>query len=413
MYIYLLTICSQWLPSPFDYVVTHSGIVVGLLLVCYAINFITKHYLLKGIYYFTKKTKTTWDDALFEAHVFDRLTHIAPALFVYLAIPFIYSDFAMILGVTRSICQAYMVLVSVLVLDSGLNVFELLLQRSYLGKKVSFRSYIQVIKLIFYFFATISILSTLLNKSPWVFLSGLGALTAVLMLVFKDTILGFAASIQLATNKMLMSGDWVEMPEFGADGDVIEVGLNSVKVQNWDKTITTIPTHKLVSHSFKNWRGMSESGGRRIKRSIALDMNTVTFCTDAMIKKCKKLHLLKDYVERKEKEVSTFNNDHHIDTTHPANGKRLTNLGMFRAYIKEYLKQHPKVHQNMTLLVRQLQPTEKGIPIELYLFSNDQNWVNYECLQADIFDHILAILPEFDLSVFQLATGLDFRAGFK
>ncbi|MCK4750520.1 MAG: mechanosensitive ion channel, partial [Bacteroidales bacterium] len=229
------------------------------------------------------------------------------------------------------------------------------------------------------------------------------------MLVFKDTILGFVASIQLSANHMVKQGDWIEMPSHNADGDVIDISLNTVKVRNWDKTITTVPTYALVSESFKNWKGMEESGGRRIKRSINIDMNTVKFIDKEMAEKLKKIHLLKDHIETRQEEIRKYNEENQIDGSVLVNGRRMTNLGTFRLYIEQYLKHHPKVHQELTMLIRHLQPTEAGLPIEIYVFSNDQAWANYEAIQADIFDHILAVIPEFGLRVFQDPTGGDFQ----
>ena len=240
-------------------------------------------------------------------------------------------------------------------------------------------------------------------------MTGLGAMAAVLILVFKDTILGFVASIQLSANKMVNVGDWISMPKYNADGTVIDISLNTVKVQNWDKTIATIPTYALVSESFNNWKGMEESGGRRIKRSINIDMKSVDFLNKDQIDKFRKYHVLKDYITSKEKEISDYNKSLKLDEDTITNGRKMTNLGTFRKYLENYLHNHPKIHQDMTFLVRHLQPTEKGLPIEIYVFSNDQAWANYESIQADIFDHILAIIPEFGLRVFQNPTGDDFQ----
>jgi miniconductance mechanosensitive channel len=234
-------------------------------------------------------------------------------------------------------------------------------------------------------------------------------LAAVLMLVFKDSILGFIAGIQLSANNMVRIGDWISMPGNNADGTIIEITLNTVKVKNWDQTISTIPIYSLVSDSFINWRGMEESGGRRIKRSISIDMKSVKFCTEKMLDKLKKIQLIIDYINDKQKEIKEFNKKHNVDESVSVNGRRLTNVGVFRKYVEEYLKQHPKIHNDMTFLVRQLQPTEKGLPVEIYVFSNDQKWANYEAIQSDIFDHILAIIPEFELKIFQNPTGDDFK----
>ncbi len=240
-------------------------------------------------------------------------------------------------------------------------------------------------------------------------LTGLGAMAAVLMLVFKDTILGFVASIQLSANQMVNVGDWISMPKYNADGDVIDISLNTVKVQNWDKTIATIPTYALVSESFNNWRGMEESGGRRIKRSINIDMSSVTFLNASQIEKFRKYYLLKDYITQKEKEIAAYNNSLEMEEGEVTNGQKMTNLGTFRKYLEEYLQNLPEINKEMTFLVRQLQTSDKGLPLEIYVFSKEQAWAKYEGIQADIFDHVLAILPEFDLRVFQNPTGSDFQ----
>jgi miniconductance mechanosensitive channel len=234
-------------------------------------------------------------------------------------------------------------------------------------------------------------------------------MAAVLILVFKDTILGFVASIQLSANKMVNIGDWISMPDYNADGDVIDISLNTVKVQNWDKTIATIPTYALVSDSFNNWKGMEESGGRRIKRSLNIDMKSVGFLDSEQVEKFRKYHLLKDYITTKEKEITDYNKANKLDEDTVTNGRKMTNLGTFRVYLENYLHKHPKINQDMTFLVRHLQPSEMGIPMEIYVFSNDQAWANYEAIQADIFDHVLAVLPEFGLKVFQNPTGDDFN----
>ena len=240
-------------------------------------------------------------------------------------------------------------------------------------------------------------------------MAGVGAMAAVLMLVFKDTILGFVASIQLSANNMVNVGDWISTPKYNADGDVIDISLNTVKVQNWDKTIATIPTYALVSESFNNWKGMEESGGRRIKRPINIDMNSVTFLDDAQIEKLGNFHLLKDYINTRQKEITEYNKSLNLEEGTVTNGRKMTNLGVFRKYMEEYLHHHPMISKEMTFLVRHLQPTDKGLPVDIYVFSKDQAWANYEAIQADIFDHTLAILPEFDLNVFQNPTGSDFQ----
>ena len=271
------------------------------------------------------------------------------------------------------------------------------------------KTVVQVLKLILYSVAAIAVISLLIGQSPSLLLGGLGAMTAVLMLIFKDAILGLVAGIQLSANQMVAPGDWIEMPKYGADGDVLEVALTTVKVKNWDKTITTIPTYALITESFKNWRGMSESGGRRIKRAINIDMGSIRFCDEEMLERFSKVQYIAEYLERKRHEISNWNAERNVDASDPLNGRQLTNLGTFRAYVVAYLRNHPVIHQEMTFLVRHLAPTEHGLPIEIYVFSRDQVWSNYEGIQADIFDHILAIAPAFDLRVYQSPTGGDVR----
>jgi miniconductance mechanosensitive channel len=271
------------------------------------------------------------------------------------------------------------------------------------------KGYLQVIQIILTIFVVISIIATLFDRPIWPLITGLGAMTAVLILVFKDSILGLVASILISTNDMVRIGDWIEMPQYGADGDVVDISLTTVKVQNWDKTIATIPTYALISDSFKNWRGMSESGGRRIKRAIRIDMNSIKFCDPAMLDRFEKYQLITDYVKSRRQEIAEYNETHKIDASYLVNGRNMTNVGTFRAYIAAYLKKHPKIHQEMTFLIRHLPPGRDGLPIEIYVFSNDQVWANYEAIQADIFDHILAVLPYFDLTIFQDPTGRDIR----
>jgi miniconductance mechanosensitive channel len=303
-----------------------------------------------------------------------------------------------------------MVLVIVMVIDAVINAFHEIYHRLPISKGRNIKGFIQVLKIIFYFVAIIFIISIFSGSPPKALMASLGALAAVFMFVFKDTILGFVASIQLSANKMVNVGDWISMPEYNADGDVIDINLTSVKVQNWDKTIASVPTYALVSQSFNNWKGMEESGGRRIKRSINIDMNSVGFLDETQKEKLRKFHLLHDYITQKEKEISEYNKSLKLDDSIVTNGRRMTNLGTFRAYLGNYLRSHPMVHQDMTFLVRHLQPTEKGIPLEIYVFSKDQAWANYEAIQADIFDHVLAIIPEFGLRVFQNPTGSDFQS---
>nr|WP_275441646.1 mechanosensitive ion channel domain-containing protein [Psychrobium sp. MM17-31] len=278
-----------------------------------------------------------------------------------------------------------------------------------LNKKLPVKSINQLVKLIIFLIVAVISISTIFGKSPLYFLSGLGAMTAVVLLVFKDTILGFVAGVQLAANQMVSRGDWIEMPKYGADGEVLEVALTTVQVQNWDKTITMIPTYALISDSFKNWRGMEQAGGRRIKRSIRIDVNSIGFMDQALIERLKKIDSIADYLTQKQAEIDEQNQQLTSDLTLGANGRKLTNVGTFRAYLEYYLKNHPMVSKDMTMLVRQLAADENGLPIEIYLFCTDIRWANYEAIQADLFDHIYAVLPEFDLRAFQSPSGYDWR----
>jgi len=381
-------------------------IVIGIALLA---DFIAKKILVTSIRQVFKRTKSTRDDILVKRKVFDRLSHLVPALIIYYTTDFIFSNYESLTEFIKSGIYIYIIVLILLVIDSLINALHEIYMTLPVSKNRPIKGYVQVVKIFIYFIAVIMILAILFNKSPKGLLTGLSALAAVLLLVFKDTILGFVASIQLSGNNMVKPGDWIAMPKYGADGTVMEISLNTVKVQNWDKTISTVPTYNLISDSFTNWKGMEESGGRRIKRSINIDIQSVKFCTAEMIDKFNKIQRLQEYIKDKTKEIEEYNMEHDIDNSVLVNGRRMTNLGIFRIYMEQYLKNHPKIHQDMTFLVRHLQPSEKGIPIEIYVFSNDQEWANYEAIQADIFDHILAVIPEFELKVYQNPSGADFQ----
>ncbi len=383
----------------------------GLVLVAvaaYLADKITKRILLATVARIVRRTTFTWDDVLQKHHVFGRLAHIAPALAVYYGILLVPGIGAALTNLTRQVALTTMVLVSLLSVGAFLNAIHEIYASSQISKGRPIKGYMQIAKIVLYILGGIVALATLVGKSPAVFLTGIGAMTAVLLLIFRDTILSFVASIQIASNDMVRVGDWIEMSQFGADGPVVDVALHTIKVQNWDKTITTIPTHRLINDSFKNWRSMSESGGRRIKRAILIDMNSIRFLDEADIERFGRFALLKDYIAEKKRELEEYNEK--VAPEHSgiiANAKKLTNIGTFRMYIVQYLRAHPKIHNRMTFLIRQLQPTDHGLPIEVYVFSNDVDWVAYEGIQSDIFDHLLAIVPEFGLRVFQLPSGRD------
>lgn len=381
-----------------------------LLLIAFGVDFICRFILLHIVSALVKRTRVTWDDILFDRSVLIHLSRMVAPLVLSLTIPMAFAgveSFGLLL-ISR--------LCNVLILITFLNFINALLKAIYTvyNSKEQFRDrplkgLLQTAQVALWFIGGIVIIATLLGKSPLSLLAGLGASAAILMLVFKDSIMGVVSGVQLSANDMLKVGDWIAMPKYGADGTVIEVTLNTVKVRNWDNTITTIPPYLLVSDSFQNWRGMQESGGRRVKRSVNIDMNSVRFCTPEMLDKYRKIKLLADYIDQTEKVIKDYNEAQQIDNSVLVNGRRQTNLGVFRAYLNAYLHNLPTVNDEMTILVRHLQPTDRGIPVELYFFTRTTDWAPYEQIQADVFDHLLAIVPEFDLRVFQSPTGADFR----
>ena len=382
------------------------ALVIVLSLVAY---FIAKHFILKGITVIISRSETKWDDMMLRKKVFNRLAHLAPAIVIYISISIPFAGYDWIISLIRGLVLIFIIVMGIRVVNALLDA-SLAIYRTYeVSKRIPIRGFIQVFKIFIYFTSGIFIISILVSKSPLYLFTSLGALTAVLMFIFKDAILGFVAGIQLSANQMVAKGDWIEMPKYGADGDIIEIALTTVKVQNWDKTITTIPTYALIDDSFKNWRGMSESGGRRIKRALTIDMNTIKFCSENMLNKFSKIQYISSYIEKMKIELEDDNKQERVDNSSLVNGRRMTNIGTFRAYVKAYLINHPMINKDMTLLIRQLAPTEYGLPIEIYVFSKDKDWTNYENIQANIFDHIIAVLPEFGLSVFQVPSGLDFR----
>ncbi|MDX1775048.1 MAG: mechanosensitive ion channel family protein [Desulfobulbales bacterium] len=386
-----------------------AATIVLILLLAFFSYWVTRHYMVRLIEIIFRRSKNTWDDALVQHGFVRRLSFLMPIIVLYMSADLMLPSQASASELFKRLALVFFVFAGVWMLDSILLALREIYGRSEMASRRPIRGYLDGIKIVTYVMAGIFIIAILTNRSPWGVLSILGGFTVVLMLIFKDTILGFVASIQLSGHDMIRVGDWIEMPKFGADGDVIDVTIHTVKVRNWDKTITTIPTYSLVSDAFKNWRGMSESGGRRIKRSLHIDMNSIRFCSDEMFARFKKFDLIRDYIAEKQKEINTYNEENVSDTQQLINGRRQTNIGIFRAYIIAYLKNNPKIHQNMTFLVRHLEPTQFGLPIQIYVFSNDQVWANYEAIQADIFDHLLAAIPEFGLRIFQNPTGYDFQ----
>ena len=339
-----------------------------------------------------------------------RVAHLIPVLTAYLATDFLLKDYPLFAGFMARLIMSIFVFVCVGILNGGLDLFRDIYSSLKRTANKPIQGYIDGIKIVIHVMGIIFIVAFLTDRSPWGVLSVLGGLTAVVLLIFKDTILGFIASMQLSAYDMVRVGDWIEMPSYGANGDVIDVTIHTVKVRNWDKTVATIPTYALVSNSFKNWRGMQESGGRRIKRSLFIDVNSIRFCDDRLIQRFAGISLIRDYVSSRQREIETDNAGKQHEASIPVNGRRQTNIGVFRAYVTAYLKAHPKIHQQMTFLVRHLQPTAQGLPIEIYVFSREQAWADYEAIQADIFDHMLAAAAHFDLKIFQYPSGADLRS---
>lgn len=345
------------------------------------------------------------DDIFMESGFFNRLIYLVPLLVLY-NLAGIFPEYTVII---HRILNSIFVVILLVCVNILLSASGEMYAKSKFARKVHIKGYLQVIKLILGLVGILAVITIFTGQSPFYLLSGIGALTAVLMLVFKDTILSFVATVQINSNDLFKIGDWVEAPQFGADGDVVDIALHTVKIQNWDKTITVIPTHKLIDSSFKNWRGMTESGGRRIKRAIFIDVSTIRFCDEELLRRFRQFDMIKDYINSKITEVDDSNRQIEATLEQVINGRRLTNIGTFRAYIKAYLRNHKEIHDEMTFLVRQLPPVEKGLPIEIYVFSKDTDWIRYESIQSDIFDHLMAIVTEFDLRVFQNPTGSDMK----
>ena len=391
--------------QPLIDIAVHIG---ALLLAAWIANFVAKKVMLKVIRKIADRSKSTWDNDLVEKKVFDRLSHVAPALIIYSLAPSFIKENDAVVAVLTKLSYAYIALVGAAVVDALLSFVVLRAKKTPALADKPVNSWVQVVKIMVWLFAVIVIIATLLDKSPWALLGGLGALTAVLMLVFKDSIMGLVASIQISALNLVRVGDWVEIPKYGTDGDVIEISLNTIRVQNWDKTISSVPTYALISDGFKNWRGMSESGGRRIKRSVRIDLNSIGFLDDSAFDKLTKVQALAPYLKQRKQEITEWNATQDIDNTNHANGRRLTNVGTFRAYLESWLAANPSINKDMTFLVRQLASDEFGLPIEIYIFSSEQRWAQYEGIMADIFDHVFAVLPEFNLRPYQRPAGADF-----
>ncbi len=378
-----------------------------LILFAWLANWIAKHVLVRGIRRFTQLLPLSRDGALSRYQMIERFANIVPALIIRNGISEVPHLSLSLIRIIEMLAQASVFITIVLTLSAGLNVINNLYMRRPDSRNKPIKGYLQLIKIILFIVCALLIIGTFLQKNVFTLLAGFGAMAAVIMLVFQNTILSLVASIQISSYDMIRMGDWITMPGLNADGDVIDMSLNTIKVQNFDKTITTIPTNRLITDTFMNWRGMTDSGGRRIKRAILLDQTSVHFLNDDEYQHLKSSFLLDKYLDEKNREIIAWNEKLGTQANSKLNQRALTNIGTLRAYLNHYLQNHPGIHQEMTLLVRQLEPTAQGLPLEIYCFTNDTNWTFYENVQSDIFDHLLAILPEFGLRVYQQPTGND------
>ena len=376
-------------------------LISSILISSFIIFLMMRYIVLKVIFHFFQRTSNKYDDILIEKGLFNRLSYLPSILLMYNYFNYFFENHLLI----NRFILSLLVIVIVSCINALLSILNDFYNSSKFYKQINLKSYIQIFKLIVNLLSIVIVFAVLSGQSPFYLLSGVGALTAVLMLVFKDTILSLVSSIQINSNDLFKVGDWIEAPQFGADGDVIDIALHTIKIQNWDKTISIIPTNKLVESSFKNWRGMSESGGRRIKRSILIDLNSIKFCDDQLLDKFKGISIIENYIQEKLDDIDKYNASKKSGSV--IDKRALTNIGTYREYIKSYLKNNQNIHEEMTFLVRQLAPTDSGLPIEIYVFSNNTNWIDYEGIQSDIFDHLIAATHYFDLKIFQKPSGND------
>ncbi|NRA13056.1 MAG: mechanosensitive ion channel [Crocinitomicaceae bacterium] len=389
--------------------ITTVILVVSAIIIALVVWRLTKKLLQTIIPKVTLKTKTLWDDIIFNDRVINSFAMLIPALILDYYLPRFFNETSVFVPIAKETTDIFIILVSTWIINSFFSSINEILSLSSKYKDKPIGSFTQLAKILVYCVAAVLIISLLINKSPIYLLSGLGAMAAILLLVFKDSILGFVASIQLSANDMVHVGDWVTVPHYGADGDVLEINLTTIKVQNFDNTITTIPTYAFISDSFTNWRGMQQSDGRRIKRAIHIKMDSIKFCDSEMNERFMKFELISNYLSERNTEIEEFNKKNKIDTSNLVNGRNLTNVGVFRVYIEQYLIANPSINEKMMIMVRQLPSSELGLPIEIYTFSKDQSWKGYEYIMADLFDHIFAVAPSFDLEIFENPSGSDFK----
>lgn len=379
------------------------------LIIAMAAYIIVKRVIIRAVNLVIKRSRVAWDDSFMNFKVLEKIAQLVPIMILDLLVPIILTEHSLLASLIDRILSVTIVVMFIRATYAALDAINDIANLNLIGKKMPIKSFIQLFKLFLFFVGLIIVISIISDQSPVYFLSGLGVATGLVMLVFRDTILGFVAGIQLAANRMVSQGDWIQMDKYGANGNIEEISLTTVKVRNFDKTITMIPAYALVQDAFLNWRGMSESGGRRICRSINIDINSIAFLTNEDINRLMGINLLKSYLTDKTQQISTFNSSQQ-NQSELVNLRKLTNIGTFRAYLVEYLKDNSNIHNDMTLMVRQLAPTPSGLPIQLYIFTTTTDWIAYEGIQADIFDHIYSILAEFGLRSFQNPTGRDLQA---
>ena len=383
------------------------NLVGGLLLVflSWLAYLVAKRVVLRGIRFLSSKTSYDWDKVLIEHKVFARLSNVVPALVAHVLAPVVFAGMESLVGFVQGLAKVYLMVVLLFTLQALLNGLQTIYQRYDIAKRMPIKGLLQALMLVASFVGGVFIISIVMGREVGTLMAGLGAMVMGFLFVFKDAIMGLVAGIQIATNDTVRKGDWIEMKGHGIDGDVIDVSLTTVKVQNFDKTVVSIPASKLITEACRNWRGMKDSGGRRIKRPIRIDMRSIRFADEVLLGKFQRFGLLKGYLQSKLDEVNAHNQTANTDLSELVNGRRLTNIGTFRAYIMAYLKSHPQIRQDRTFLIRQLEPGDNGLPIEVYIFTDTTVWAEYEAIQADIFDHLLAVIPEFGLAPFQNSTG--------
>ena len=410
----------DWLMAQFE----HSGIdavwagllvnlIGGLLLVflSWLAYLVAKRVVLRAIRFLSSKTSSDWDNVLIEHKVFARLSNVVPALVAHVLAPVVFAGMESLVGFVQGLAKVYLVVVVLFTLQALINGLQTIYQRYDISKRMPIKGLLQAAMLVASFVGGVFIISIVMGREVGTLMAGLGAMVMGFLFVFKDAIMGLVAGIQVATNDTVRKGDWIEMKDHGIDGDVIDVSLTTVKVQNFDKTVLSIPTSKLITDACRNWRGMKDSGGRRIKRPIRIDMRSIRFADEVLLGKFQRFELLGDYLQSKLDEVNAHNQRSNTDLSELVNGRRLTNIGTFRAYIMAFLKSHPQIRKDRTFLIRQLAPGDNGLPIEIYIFTDSTVWVEYEAIQADIFDHLLAVIPEFGLAPFQNSTGKESISG--